>query len=81
VPVVACERPDQRGGVRAAAQGERGQVEPRRPALGPADQPLDVGRIELDAEGRAQKTGGLAARQAKLGRGDDAWARRHRRPP
>ncbi len=57
------------GVVGAAAQGDSGQAQRRRPALGSLGELLDLGRRELDG-GRAQELAGFGRREAEVLRAD-----------
>ena len=67
--VVAREGRDDGRRVRAALQVQRGQAEPRGPALGTLDELLHLAGVELDAEQREQ-LGGLVGPERELLRPD-----------
>ena len=68
--VVAGQRADERGAVAAAPEGERGELEPGRPALRPLLQPVHVGRFEAELERAVEQLVGLGVGELQLLRPD-----------
>ena len=64
--VVAGQRADERGAVAAAAEGERGELEPGGPALRPLLQPVHVGRFEAELERAVEQLVGLGVGELQL---------------
>ena len=62
----AVERAHQAVAVVAAGERQRGQVDPRGPALGPRDEELDVGRRQPEAEATVEELRCLGDAEAKV---------------
>ena len=67
VPVAAGEALDELVDVGAAGEGQRGEVEAGRPALGPLDEALDLPAVEPHGREAGEEVDGLVDLEAQVG--------------